>query len=616
MAFDLHLGRPNIERTTMQPTFRPSKFLYLLSGFIFLVGLVAVPAHAENTNLELSTHEGLLGSAYQSEKEEMVGQSCLKFEKSTPAGKATGGFTFQSSMSESQISSELGFGIGAHLRYGVVKAGADTSFLTNSMSNQLSVSAIWESSYVFPVDKLQVTVSDLNETGKAVLGTSHWATTCGDHFVDEVVRGAKLFFSVRVDFQSLEDTKRFDAKFSLEGPLGDVSASLKEASSSFSRSTKVIVSAYQMGGDVSKVTGIFGQGESGRKGFVQCQLGDFDRCAEVISSALKYATDTRDGFPSQLAQGILPGPAMLSYRTSPYEAIGIYIKNYPALEEATKIARVRLGREFEKQFAYSVITNRLLYQKNLGERKPKIEAERTKVDANVSKLLEVADVCYLTPNDCHARVSKVLDPDQATGLAEIVPIDETLFLPETFEQLCEMSKSSVAIKNTFIRVANSLKLPHAGCPEMKQALTMIQKVAITGEGMNDSLDLRVLAPFRNIEELSVTHSKLTDISAVAQLTNLRNLDLSDNHISDVEPISDLVDLMELDLSRNLISEVGPISGLLRLQRLFLMNNRIASLASLQFLPQAISIDLRLNPLSKKEVDGFKSRMSNIVDIKW
>jgi hypothetical protein len=576
--------------------------LLLLSG-AFLFGLKAFAGGGSYIVIPSGTDnlEAVLGSAYQSEKENLVGQSCINGKTPVPAGKSEAGFTFGSSMTESQLSSELGLSVGAKARSGAVEYSGSASFLTQSMSDSLSVSSAWESDYTFPVDKLIVQSGDLNDTGKKFLNDpDRWAETCGDQYVAEVVRGAKLFFSIRVDFSSLQDKEEFQAKFSVSGPLAEANADLKQASAQFSRSTRVTIAAYQVGGDVSKVTGVFNQSDAGKTGFIQCSLGSFEQCANVIQNAIQYATDVKTGFPSQLSPGALPGPAVLAYRTAPYSSMGVHVENYPGLSAATKQGRQIVSDDFEKQFRYEVTGERLLQQKNLGDRIAAIQTEKDKADHNITQILAASQACYDTPNLCWAAAQD-LRP---------VPVDASVFLPPSFEDLCGKSASTPELANTLTKLRAQMDSPPTeSCKDFGVRLMQQETLDLSGsDDPNDALDLRMLATLTHLTHLTISGAKVDDVSALGDLINLKYLDLQNNRISNVEPLSDMMELIYLNLDHNVISRVDPLSSLSRLQRLFVVNNQISDLSSLKFFPQLLAIDLRLNPLTAKEVSDFRSRM--------
>jgi Leucine-rich repeat (LRR) protein len=606
---------------------------------ILTLSLASIPGMTNAMMLPLAEkqHEPILGSAYQSDKENLTGQGCFNAPKNPePAGVPKAGFTFASSISEETLSNELGFNIGGRMRYGIVKGGADVNFFNNSVSNQLSVSAIWQSSYSFPNQKMIVTAKDLNETGKKTMGTSKWANACGDRFVDELEKGGKLFFSVRVDFQSKDDKKEFNSKFSLEGPLGEVSTSLKSASRYFSKNVKVTVSAYQVGGDISKITKLFSQDTEGRKGFLQCQLGNFEGCATVISNALIYATDIKEGFPSQLQPDSIPGPATIGFKTTSYDSIGLSNINYPELEPLAKNARKTLSREFERQFEFSTLANRLIYQKNIGERKNLIESERVKINQNLSTLTDIADTCFIYPKKCHDSVYDFLDQKE-NGSQKIHKIDESVFYPEKYEYMCGLRKTNESVESSYSILALTLQTEN-DCNEIKTKLKSVKNLEINGDDMDEEFDLRILSEFKNLRELKINKAKISELGPISRLKNLEKIDLSYNRIKDIEPLSDLNEiqfldlshnrindlesitqssnLIHLDLSNNRIKVIPELNELVNLQELHLSSNLLTDLNGIYNLSRLLSLDLSLNGLSEKKINELKSKLGSTINIKF
>jgi hypothetical protein len=384
--------------------------MWFHKGVIFFASLASWLLITHNVNaatIQAATanRSGIPGSAYQSEKENVVGQECITGSIVTQ-GTQRSTFSFEQILSEQQAASLMGLSAGGRARFGVVEASASARFMKNSSSNKLSVSAVWMSDYLLPNKKL--TAPTLTSLGSSVREhDTRWAETCGDQYIDEIVYGARLFFSLRVDFASEEQKKSFETEFSISGPLYSANAKLDEASKKFSRDTKVTITGVQFGGDVSKLTGVLDTSPDGQGNMIECTLGNFDRCAKVIAAAVHYAADTEKGFPSQLGESSKPGPAILEYRTAPYSAAGIYPVNYPYLDEANEQARMRLHDAFENYLKVSVIADRLLSLRLNEPLREKISTENDKANKNIASILTSSKVCYETPLKCVASVNSI-----------------------------------------------------------------------------------------------------------------------------------------------------------------------------------------------------------------
>ncbi|MEZ0605694.1 hypothetical protein ACAX43_26525 [Paraburkholderia sp. IW21] len=378
------------------------KLLVVLA--IAIVGELAPKgAWAHDISPITATRSALPGDAYDTDKQDFLGGACVAGSL-VPAGTATSSFSFQNSLSQSEAQSQLGIEVGGRAQFGAVSTSAAAKFAQSSTSSQYSISSIWLSDYELPTDRFLY--SGLTAAGKSVQSSAgQWTATCGDEYVSEITRGAKLFFSIRIDFNSLEQKQSFQTEFSIAGPLYSVNATMAQASRQFSRDTKVKISAFQIGGDVSKITRIFDPSSNGSESFVQCTLGDLSKCAAVIQSALNYATDTSKGFPSQIAPGASPGSAPLLYRTTSYSSLGLQEPGPPFLSQIVTESRKNLANTFNNQLQYKLDIDRLLEFGLEGEKRTRIEEQQKSVDANLASLLTASAVCYDSPPNCPSAVS-------------------------------------------------------------------------------------------------------------------------------------------------------------------------------------------------------------------
>jgi hypothetical protein len=156
---------------------------------------------------------------------------------------------------------------------------------------------------------------------------------------------------------------------------------------------------------------------------VQCSLGDFAKCAAVVSAALDYATNTRTGFPAQLKDGATPGPASLIYKTVTYSAAGLYSNEYPGLSEAIRLSRSRLSSAFEEHLKLAVTADRLVETGIEADRLAPIVEQRHIIDQNISAILQSSKVCYERPEDCTPAVSglKLAEVDRRVFILPPLP---------------------------------------------------------------------------------------------------------------------------------------------------------------------------------------------------
>ena len=328
-----------------------NKFLVLLLLFIFATkaesALNEIPTSSENSTQ--------IGKGYETTEEKFVGK-CVSGNM-TPVGKEESNISFSQTISQKSLAKELGFEQGASFRYGVVSFSESSKFLQSTKETSHSISAIYTGSYSF--FEHEMSNIKVNSFGKNFIDNPEkFRKHCGDYFAYKQKRGAKIFFSIRIDFKSKDAKKDFEAKFSLSGPMFSVSANLKEAEKSFSKDTKVTVSAYQIGGDVSKLTNIFkDQSQSnnphlGQKNFITCSFGQLSACENVLRNAITYATsDVKGNFPGQLKRnsefGENNGASVLSTYVQPY-TYAINVQEFSKeLEASIKVTRKSISLLFE-----------------------------------------------------------------------------------------------------------------------------------------------------------------------------------------------------------------------------------------------------------------------------
>ena len=353
-----------------------------------------------------------LGSSYDFDREIFIGGGCVQ-GKIVHDGISHATFSFDQTLSKKAVEDQLGFTIGGKARFGTVNVSTAATFMKNSISSAYSISAVWLSEYHLPSDLLEEV--DTSSVGNRLFTDyGKWTKTCGDAYVGEIIRGAKLFFSIRVDFSSLEAKKSFEAEFNLSGKLYSASATLKTASSKYSRDAKITISALQIGGDVTQLTGVFGDTDTSSLRIVKCGLGDFDQCASVIEQALTYATQK---MPTQLKTGH-GVPAPLAYRVIPYSAAGIYPNENRISEDQLKRQRRSLGEEFEKQLRLSVTVERLLDLVLDNSFRTKLIGQKQLIDENLENISEAAKISFDEPEKT----------TNALALLKVTPVDTSVFI--------------------------------------------------------------------------------------------------------------------------------------------------------------------------------------------
>ncbi len=448
----------------------------------------------------------MLGQGYQSERQSLVGE-CLS-GKIAYEGSPEASISYTSSISEQQLASELGMMAGAKARLGIMNASASASFLNASKSDAFSISAIYMGTYFFKNRVLK--------NPKATFSTKnieHWREACGDEYVSQQTLGAKLFFSIRIDFLSEQEKNAFSSSFSFDAPFVSASASVSRAMASLSKRTKVTVNTLQIGGKVNKITEIFTGKDASAFQFVQCSSGDFAKCQQVLAQAVAYATDTHSGFPSQIGNE----PAVLSSNTQSYKSAHIFLELTPELDAQVKLSRKLISDLYEvthdQYIRAKKLTRNTVMRLSTAQRQRLLSMETTLFNS-LQQITEGSLGCFNQPKQCASLY--------ASMPAKLYEEKDFALEPETFSQYCDLGQSPLATKalatsvKSFIQIARSNDselftppYPEAAvdeCHAAELSFSRARNISLIG---HETPDLRPIAKLGNIETLDMREAEAT-----------------------------------------------------------------------------------------------------------
>jgi hypothetical protein len=471
----------------------------------------------------------MLGQGYLSERQSLAGE-CLTGE-TVFEGSPEASISYASSISEQQLASELGLAAGAKARLGVMQASASASFFNASRSDAFSVSAIYTGTYFFKNRILKnPKLVNLN------LNPEQWRETCGDEYVAQQTLGAKLFFSIRIDFLSEQEKNAFATHFSFDSPLASASAAVNRAVSSLSKRTRVTINVLQIGGKVDRVTEIFQGKDSTAYQFVQCSSGNFEKCQAVLAQAVAYATDTKNGFPSQInpEDG---GPAVLSSTTQSYRMANIFLEMTPELDSQIKLARQQISQKYEVAYKqYSRV--RRLIRDGVMRLSPKQREKFTEMEVFLFDFLQRSTEsslrCFNSPKQCSAAYQ---DIDEALYVEK-----DFLVEPEIFSQYCDLGQSPLAQKSLKRTMTSLVQIAQKSEPDLF--------IPAYEGAVVDPCHAAELA-YARMTDLSLGGYVIEDLRPIALLTHLRTLDMRESDSRLKCPFEDATRCIRADFrSRN------------------------------------------------------------------
>ncbi len=125
-----------------------------------------------------------------------------------------------------------------------------------------------------------------------------------------------------------------------------------------------------------------------------------------------------------------------------------------------------------------------------------------------------------------------------------------------------------------------LSLIHVGLQNVTpiSGLTNLKKLCV---GWNEISDISGLSGLTSLTSLGVWNNRISDISAVQNMKGLAYLDFSANRVSDISAVSSLENLSNLWMYQNQVSDFSPLEQLMQLRVLMIRDNPIGDTASLQ-----------------------------------
>lgn len=570
--------------------FQPKGKLHLLS-LSFL--LIALPSSAWTTEIIAisSKSQAELGTGYSSSQERFKAK-CLTGKK-VEVGLNQANLEFSQSISTDQVAEEFGFKAGARARFGIVESSAAAKFLSQSKSDSFSISAVYSGDYQFKNAVISEPV--LTAVGKDAVLHDEVVEVCGDHYVQELVKGAKIFFLIRIDFSSEDDKRQFEAEFSVDGGLWSAAGSVKNASNRFSTRTKIKVSALQVGGKVEELSAIFGSNSDDPLKLVECSMGSFDQCSYVLQNAIRYATqDLRKQFNETTDPEARA--ATLSYITRPVQEAGVRNAHPPQLKSAILESREALTQFLDHDYSFMLRADRFLKggSRRMSPRQRKVlEEAREKLNKNKLRILEAAQECWEVPGEkCTTKVA-LMSAGEPMGLFQIS--DEIFNLKsESFSQFCDDGLSPQAPHSIKETIESVIEITRRRRPELFSDYSSLDLCSVVGnywDGLTtvdltrDSdtkhsiSDLRPILAFSKMEELIAKEHQIKDLSVIELISTdllprLKKIDLSQNKITDPKGLEKLKTLTHVILQDNSIRNPSELTNLKNLKQLDLRNNGV------------------------------------------
>lgn len=365
----------------------------------------------------------LLGQGYNSATKALLGPCLRTLPKAGGskryrfAGAAQATANMERVVDDSALAHALGFEASAKARFGLASAEAAARFHRESTA-RASADTFSFQAEIRARDvllNLEGSPSELLEPSKAALRDNAlprvgeaFRVDCGDSFVYGVRRGARLFVTVKIEYDSLSSKQTYSASLRISGGWGSLASNLAGLSSEARKHAAVKIIAHQIGGDTNKLASIFGSQNSSTAGStgtlpnsIECSLQNPTKakaCQALLAQIVNYAANE---FAQQLPAAYdpaRPGNAFadLEYFIEPWGKAGV--RQAPQLY-ADNLDRLRtqLEQEFMRQLEQQSLAEQLLggsvVQLGSSDR-AKIEADRQKIAENMDSISGAFGICY------------------------------------------------------------------------------------------------------------------------------------------------------------------------------------------------------------------------------
>lgn len=546
-------------------------------GMTALILTGVAPVYADT--ITKLTEQGFLGSGFDSSTQTFKAP-CVT-GRLAYVGSSTGQVGLQSGISQDRLLTELGMAVGADISLDIIKASGAASFSANTANTSNSISA----AYLVSAAGKNAVLQDLTLTkvGTQAVQNGNVKQVCGDSFIHSLALEAKLMINVKFSFTSSSLKAQFqsDASANIMDFL-KLKGNMNAAVNKYGRNVQFIVSATQVGGDVSKLSNIFKDVNSTQQDFkagmstqiFKCDIDNFQACSDAISQMINYAT-APGGFASQL-NGMTydpqksDGPAWIQYGYTNY-----------SMSEAAELSTetTEVGEDI-KQKRRSLVRMYLKLSEDLGRTqelidlsstesgdKERLQAIQSIVRGNFEVVQRAIQTCRYKQDSCveaYAQATAELKNYDPRSIVKIM----------TFEDYCNLNDDQGGIKKT---------------------VAAILEVTQISSDMSCAMAYRRL---QDVTELNLAGKNLTTLEPLRGLNGLTSINASNNQIYSLDGIEGLNQLEVLNLHHNRIININALKGLGNLISVNLANNSINNLSVLESL-KIQTVRVYGNPLSTK-----------------
>jgi len=257
---------------------------------------------------------GDLGFGYDSDRD-LFKLSCLEGTNGTATGTPTANLDLSKSYTFSEVLNEMGFEANAKVKAKVFQLDTSAKFAMQRKDTSLSQTMFFTADYKMPSGVFHPT--GLTKIAESIKNNScQFRNACGDEYVNQTVRGAKLYVAVSFDFNEQKYKKSFEATLGAKYKIVEIAAKLSTLSQDVRKAGRISISAVQVGGKVEELAKLLGGSATQNAPVISCSLDNLPACEKMLNTIYQYAQN-------QFAAGATTQPATLGYYTLPYTSVGV-----------------------------------------------------------------------------------------------------------------------------------------------------------------------------------------------------------------------------------------------------------------------------------------------------
>ena len=213
-------------------------------------------------------------------------------------------------------------------------------------------------------------------------------------------------------------------------------------------------------------------------------------------------------------------------------------------------------------------------------------------------------------------VAKQLDKDpNELSDEDFAGIEEFGIYPKIIEgpgrRPVELSDISLLEKfaNLKILSLNYIRYPESAIPKWMKLLT---KAGFIDLNKRYALNLSPLKGLKNLRQLHIIETPVSDIEPLKGLTNLQELGFIETHVSDLSPLGGLKNLQRLYFFyETKISDLEPLRGLTNLEEIGILKSACSDIDPLKELTNLRQLFLYEAQVSDEELDELQKALPNL-----